>query len=232
MKEDQKPKTKKPRVMNITALQNKTFHTLAFTGHWKELFGSPERNFRAILHGGSGCGKSTFALQLADYLSLTFNAKVFYNSWEEGLNQTIQDRANFVQPKSKKLFIGDRVSFEDMVEMIKKRFYRFIIIDSTQFANFTYDQYKQLTALYPKKSFIFVSQASGRNKTDGANKILFACDCKLYFNKGVVVSASRFNPKDVSMRLFVEEGDNRNKQQQALWSDQDKGIKIFNPQAK
>jgi len=193
---------RRDRVMNIHTLAERKFHSFAFTGDWKTLFGEPERNFRAMLYGASTCGKSTFALQFADYLALHFG-KVFYNSFEEGLNQTLRDRAAFVKPRSKKLFVGDRVRFENMVKRIKSCHYRFIIIDSVQFANFTYDQYQQLTDLFPKKSFIFISQASAFNKTDGANRILFATDCKLYFKNGTVISSSRFNAEDGFAQLYI-----------------------------
>jgi energy-coupling factor transporter ATP-binding protein EcfA2 len=194
--------------MNIATLQKRKFHSLAFTGDWAELFGEPERNFRAMLYGDSGCGKSTFALQFADYLALKFG-KVFYNSFEEGLNKTIQDRANFVKPRSQRLFVGDRIPFENMVDRIKRCHYRVVFIDSTQFMAFTYDQYKELTALFPKKSFVFVSQGKSKGKTDGADKILFAVDCKLFFKDGIVESESRFLPKPASKQLFIPEAKKR-----------------------
>lgn len=193
------------RIMNIHTLAQRTFHTLAFEGSWKELMGEPERNFTTIIYGGSTSSKSTFALQFADMLALKYG-KVFYNSHEEGLNATLRDRAAFVGIRSKRLFVGDRIGFDSMVERIRKNHYRFVFIDSVQFMGFTYAQFKELVSMYPKKSFIIVSQGSSE-KQSGAEDIRFATDIKMWFKgDGSVHCSSRFKQVKTKAQLYLPYG--------------------------
>lgn len=70
------------RSLTIKTLYQKKFKQFQFDGLFKEAMGNPESNGIWIIWGKEKNGKTTWALQLADYLSK--QTKVLYISAEEG----------------------------------------------------------------------------------------------------------------------------------------------------
>lgn len=184
-------------IINVKTLREKQFRSLAFEGDWLELFGEPECNFKLLCYGKEKSGKSTMILRFADYLAKNFG-KVFYNSHEEGHSKTFQDRVISNNIDAPKLFVGHKVGFSEMMDdSFKRRYYKSIIIDSLQYMNLTYSQYKHLTAKYKNKSFIFVSQINGRGKIKGGTDIAHAVDIKMFTFDGKARIQSRFTSEKV-----------------------------------
>lgn len=200
------------KVMSVATLREKKFYTLGFQGEWLENFGDPERNFRAIFYGPSGSGKSTFTLKFAEYLGNN-HGKVLYNSFEEGYSKTLQDRIIKTGVSSPRLFFADRMQFAEMCDKMKKGRYQFGIIDSLQYMNFTYAQYKRFVDLFPTKSLIVISQVNGRGTIKGGTDIQHAVDIKVNIIGGKANIQSRFATQQRSIRLFQPE----QKAQQSLF---------------
>lgn len=193
---------KKSRVMGIKAIKDRKYHSLrALDQKWIDMFGNLERNFKMTIVGPSTSGKSSLALQFADQLAKRIG-KVLYNSWEEGLNQTIQSRINERNISAARLYIADRMPFEELVDKIKRNYYRVVIIDSVKFMGFTYEQYKLLTEIYKTKSFIFLAHGTSHYSTDGANDIVRAADVKVFVKNGVATIISRYKSDPVEVKLF------------------------------
>ena len=180
------------KIISLKALRERRFKSLAFTGFWKELIGEPEQNFKVLCYGPEKSGKSTLVIKLANYLAENFG-KCLYNSHEEGHSKTFQDRIERNNIGSENLFIGHKVSFEDMMsESFRKKYYKFVVIDSLQYMKLTYEQYKQLTERYRNMSFIFISQMNGRGKIKGGTDIAHAVDVKIHCFEGMARVESRF----------------------------------------
>lgn len=81
-------------ISNKNVIQAK-FETAPFTGEWLASFGRPELRGAWIIYGGSGCGKTTFVMQLCKYLT-TFG-RVAYNSLEQGLSLSLENFADLVR---------------------------------------------------------------------------------------------------------------------------------------
>ncbi len=186
-----------------TVLGNK-YKTLPIAEDWVDIIGLPESNFRMIVYGESGGGKTTFAMKLA--VMLTALGKVYYNSSEQGEGKSIQDafkRAGVANCEKGSFMLADRHTFAEMMETLgKKRSAPFVVIDSLNYLNLTKSQYQEMTETFPKKVFIIISWAEGkRPKGTHAQDIEYMTDIKVRVDDGLVIALSRFGPTEPS-RLF------------------------------
>ncbi|TAN18808.1 MAG: AAA family ATPase [Chitinophagaceae bacterium] len=182
------------RALGVHELLSKKYDTLYFTGKWRESFGEPGSNFRMIVWGISGSGKTNFVLQLCKYLA-NFG-KVAYDSLEEGDSKSIQQafmNQRMMDIKGKIILI-DRERIPALTERLKKRKSpKIVVIDSIQYAGMSYEDYKTLKELFPKKIFIFISHADGK-EPDGkaARQVRYDCDIKVHVNHFKANVISRF----------------------------------------
>ncbi len=156
-----KKSTRAKRAYNPAEVIAKKYKEAKFTGAWLSLIGKPELSGTWIVWGGSGEGKTSFSLQLADYL--TNFGKVAYNSLEQGISKSL--RVSIVRNKleNSKILILDKESIDDLKYRLsrKSRTPNIIFIDSLQYTGMTYTDYKNLKAEFKNKLFIFISHAEG-----------------------------------------------------------------------
>lgn len=169
------------KAIGVTDFLNRKFRTFHFTGAFKETFGDPEKNFKAIVYGHSGNGKTEFCLMWAKYLAQF--TKVYYNSYEQGVSKTLQDaliRTNMDEVTGKIIF-GDRETVPDMLDRLSSsNAPQVVFIDSRDYINLTTNQFKQLTEAHPRKAFIVICWESAKKpKGQYAKDIEFLCDIKI-----------------------------------------------------
>ena len=197
-------KTRIKRAISGKALMKKRYKPVK-TGPYTQLIGGIDGNCTITAYGPSGMGKSVFILKLANHLAGAFG-KVLYNSHEEALNKSLQDRVrNFVPNLHHKVYFADSWPFETMLQKIKVNKYRVLVIDSVQYMRFTAEQLKTLRETYKKRQIIviMVSFGTALGKTRGADDLLHDSDVKLYFSKGKVYSQSRYMGNAlVTQKLF------------------------------
>lgn len=136
-----------------------TYKTLPWGGEWERVFGRPDVNATWMVQGQSASGKSSFTMQLAK--ELCQYGGVLYESYEEGVSKSFQDRIN--RYKMNEVQGRFRVAMDDgtaaVAERLKKRkSAKFIIIDSFQESGWSYEEARELVKAFPRKSFIFISQ--------------------------------------------------------------------------
>lgn len=154
---------------------------IQFEGIWQETFGSPELSGAWLIWGQSFSGKTTFVLQLCKYLC-SFE-KVLYNSLEEGAGRSMQlafERVG-MEEVSRKFVLLEGETIPELIARLKRhKSPNIIVIDSLQYADLSYKDYKYLKRLFPSKLFIFVSHAEGK-LPDGriANKVRYDAHCKI-----------------------------------------------------
>lgn len=180
--------------IGVTDFYDKKFSELNFTGAWLDSFGTPERNFKALVYGGSGNGKTEFMVMLGKYLA-TFT-KVYYNSHEQKHSKSLQMAVirNNLKEVAGKIIFADGEPFDEMVSRLKKRNSPgAIILDSLQYMNLTANQYKQLVQMFPRKIIIVVSWEQA-NKPQGshAEAILYMVDVKIRVKNFRAEFRSRF----------------------------------------
>lgn len=120
-------------------------------------------------------------MMLARYLAKF--GRVAYNTVEEGLSQTIKatmERAGLEDVQGRFILL-DKESVEDMKERLDKhKSPDIVFIDSAQFIDIKFSEYKELKSLFPRKLFIYVSHING-NKPDGQAAKRIWRDCNVYF---------------------------------------------------
>ena len=178
--------TKQIRAYNPREVSQKKYEVIKWDGQWRESFGRPAMNETWFISGASAQGKSSFVMQLAK--KLCEYGKVLYVSAEEGIRQSFQRRLKMFEMNS----VGRKLSIiEDPdINLLKERLSkpkspRFIIIDSFQMANWTYQDAMELIETFNKKSFIFISQEY-KSRPMGADAV------RLRYAAGVKIRVSGF----------------------------------------
>ena len=193
---------KEHRIISIKTLKEKKYETIDM-GEYNKLFGTIQSKFTIMLYGPSGSGKSVFALQLCEELSK--HGKLLYNSHEERDKKTIQDRVINFNINSTKIGLGVSIPFEVMIDKIKKNHYSYVVIDSIQYMQFTYEQLKELNdfaKIKRKFGIIMVSFGNTIESPTRAIDHLHASDVKCFFKGGNVTITSRYTNQPVIKHLF------------------------------
>lgn len=151
------------RAISVTELYTKKHKVLPFDGKWAAHIGQPEAGKSWIVWGDSSHGKTSYALQLAKYL--TRFGKVIYNSREEGDSVSMKlafMRAGMEDVKGK-IILLDNESTEDLdARLSRKNAPRFVIDDTIQYSGMNYNTYKELKERHPKVMFIYLSHQEGK----------------------------------------------------------------------
>ena len=169
-------------VMSLRDLQKVQFKTLPFTGVWRDSMGTPSEGFSLMIYGRSGQGKSTFAINFSEYLANNFGA-VLYNSAEEGINLTLQDKMkNLI---SDDLFISHQKDFYSMKKYLKNSACKFVILDSVNHMNLTPENVEELRNMDKTRSFVSIHQVTKTGDFKGDNRFLHNCDTEIVVDKYV-----------------------------------------------
>jgi hypothetical protein len=119
------PQAKSGQTMSANQFLGSTFKTVNLTGKWASFIGFPNHNFKIMLYGKAGSGKSTFALKFAKYLVENVGKKVLYVAAEEKLSYTLHEKIVRLEITSPNFYIVDKLpSANDL------RKYDIIFIDS------------------------------------------------------------------------------------------------------
>lgn len=186
-----------PKILTYKQLMRKHYKILDDTpDSFRQSFGDIVGNFKMLVWGDSGNGKSNFIMQFIKVLIVY--GKVLYLSLEEGHERTMQVKAlqYFTEDEGQNIRYADHTMgyVELMVALKRKQSPKFIVIDSLQYWNISYEQYKELKKTFPKKSFIFISHANGK-AVDGqvASKIKYDAGLKVWVEGYVAfIKTSRY----------------------------------------
>lgn len=167
------------RGYNTKELIAKKFKTVDFEGDWLQLTGKPELAGSWLIWGGSGEGKTSFCLMLADYL--TQFDRVAYNSLEQGISLSLQMALERYDLQDSSVLFLDKESLPELTERLSRhKSPNVVIIDSLQYFDLTYAEYRRLRKKFRNKLFIFISHADGDAPRGAvANKIRYDADVKL-----------------------------------------------------
>jgi hypothetical protein len=183
--------------------------SMAFTGNWLDSFGAPELGGCWLIWGGSGNGKTRFALQLCKYL--TRFGRVAYNSLEEGMSLSFQRAIQSVgmQEAASRFVMLDKEPIAALRERLRRQKAPDVIaIDSVQYSGLDRDSAKALVDEFPRRLFIFISHTDGKQPSGRtAAAIRFHAGVKLYV-EGYRIPApiSRFKEGVCAPFTIWEEG--------------------------
>lgn len=158
------------------------FEVADFEGEFLASFGRPELCGAWIIYGGSGCGKTTFVMQVCKYL--TRFRRVAYNSLEQGLSLSLQkawERVGMGEVGNRIILLNKEQLKDLRVRLSKKQSPDIIVIDSVHYLRrFNMDQYQNLRDDFPNKLFIFIShESAGMPKGTMAQNIRYDSDIKI-----------------------------------------------------
>ncbi len=86
-----------------------TFDSAGFTGRWASFFGNPSSNFKIMVYGAAGGGKSTFCILLAKYLTEHLGWRVLYIASEERFGYTLKEKLKRLNACNENLHIAESV---------------------------------------------------------------------------------------------------------------------------
>lgn len=158
------------------------FEVADFDGAFLASFGRPELRGAWIIYGGSGCGKTTFVMQVCKYL--TRFRRVAYNSLEQGLSLSLQkawERVGMAEVGNRIILLNKEQLKELRTRLKKKQSPDVIVIDSVHYLRrFNMDQYQTLRDEFPDKLFIFIShEKAGQPKGMMAQNIRYDSEIKI-----------------------------------------------------
>lgn len=190
------------KIISSSDLQKINHKALEFKDKWCEFFGYPSINFNCVIHGMSGEGKSTFAIQFANYLAENFG-RVVYISGEEGFSKTFRDKFSNNNAVSDDLFVADLRTFEDVIKEIRTNTFNFIFIDSLDNMKIDVNKMKELRERYKDSAIITISQSTKEGKIRGSYEIVHDCDIAVKVENGVATTIkNRFKEKGIELRVF------------------------------
>lgn len=196
------------RVYTPKEVLAKSYDTLPWGGEWAEAFGTPEVNALWMVHGPSGAGKSSFMMQLAR--ELCRYGSTLYCSYEEGVGQSFQQRLE--RHRMNELSGRFRIAPDDTLEeltqrLARKKSPRFIIIDSIQYAGWSYEETMALVNRFRRKCFIIVSQEyKGQPLGKPAVRLKFAAGVKVRVSGYRAYCQGRFIPAAGASFTIWDEG--------------------------
>ncbi|MBL6448550.1 ATP-binding protein [Fulvivirga sp. 29W222] len=176
-------------------IMNWKFDELEMPQEWADHLGTVCENFRMLIEGPSGHGKTEYVMKLAKMLA-THYGKVNFNSTEQGKSSTFQiayKRNKMYEIKGSKFMLAEKSQkvFEPYFKKVQKpNSGRVLIIDSLDYMKLTFDQFKQLHERFPHKAIIITCWNDPMDTH--AKKIKYCCDIKVSVKDFKAAIRSRF----------------------------------------
>lgn len=190
------------KIISSRELVKLNYKALNFQGKWNEFIGQPSITFHCAIHGKAGEGKSTFAIQFANYLADNFG-KVVYISGEEGFSKTIKDKFVNNNAMSQNLYVADLRNYNDIIKEIGVDDFHFIFIDSLSNMRIDGDNLKQLFERYKNSAIIVICQATKDGKMRGSYEIIHDVDIEIIVKEGLAeTNKNRFKEKHKEFKVF------------------------------
>jgi adenosyl cobinamide kinase/adenosyl cobinamide phosphate guanylyltransferase len=177
----------------------RTVETYPFDGEWKRLFDEPDIRFSSLIRGEAKSGKSTYMAKFAQYASRF--RRVLYVSAEERLNsKTLQNRLKQCGVTSEKVRFIHTKNITEIEKTIKTGGYRFVIIDSIQHVQMSYNDFEDLRTKFRRRklSFHLVMQM-GENITKWKHEV----DVLVEVKQGIAHIHGRYNAHN-SIQIFKQ----------------------------
>ena len=183
-----------PRNYSLTDVANWKFNEVDMPTEWKNHLGELTENFRMLIQGPSGHGKTEYVIQLGKMLAKHYG-KVKLNNVEQGKSATLQHailRNDMDDVKGKFMIDGPaNREFESWFkDLQRKGSGRVIVLDSLDYMKLTLDQFKRLHERFKNKSFIIICWDEPFDPQ--AKKIKYMCDIKVEVSEYRAKIRSRF----------------------------------------
>jgi Cdc6-like AAA superfamily ATPase len=170
------------RNYGVNDIHSWKFDHVSMPEHWTRHLGNLAENFRMIIEGKSGHGKTEYVMQLTKMLAIHYG-KVALNNVEQGRSASFQSafiRNNMHEIPAGKWMLADASQrvFDKWFKRLEKRASgRVIVLDSLDYMHLTLEQFQQLHERFPRKAIIIVCWNDPMDFN--AKKIKYMCDIKV-----------------------------------------------------
>lgn len=181
------------------------FDTIRLGGGWDECVGEIETTGIWFIWGNSGNGKTSAVVSLCKELSAF--GKVLYNSREEGVSLTMQNKLRrYGMGELGSRFQLANMSLQELDEKIsQQRSPKFVVLDSFQFMGLTYKDFRAFCEKHKNKMLIFVSRTRGRQPEGrAAISAMYDASCKIWVEGYKAFSKGRFVGTTGEMTIWDE----------------------------
>lgn len=181
------------KALSSTDILAKKYKLFEFEGAFYEAFAEPEASGTWFIWGNSGNGKTNFLLQLIKEL-VKFE-RVLYNSLEEGDAHTMQKawQQNQMQDCGRRVQLICEPVEQLIARLERRQSPNIVVIDSFQYTFMGFNEYMKLKARFPRKLFIYNSQAEGKNPLGkAAVRVMYDASLKIWIEGYKAFSKGRY----------------------------------------
>jgi hypothetical protein len=189
---------KRTRLLSIANLMDMQFEGLEFDGKWLEAFGKPETNFKMIVFGKSGSGKSSLVFQFMTYLS-QFERMLFVD-YEEGPGLSLQmavGRTDWEVLRGR-VVVSQGLPVDGLIKLAKRRNQpKVLIINSIDHMKMSEENYIKLKAELKHKAIIFISHMENNEPKSRIGKFIeYDCGIKVLVKDLIAYVRTRYTTAD------------------------------------
>lgn len=196
------------RAYSVDDILKKKYKLIEWSGDFFKAFGFVSIVGIWFIWGNSGNGKTSFIIQLMKALSKFF--KVAFVSLEEGSDFTVQKSfKTFGMQESRKriILIEDETIEEIENRMDKPKSPHVWIIDSFQYTDMNYKQYREFKKRHKNKLIIFISHADGKQPMGrSAKSVMYDATLKIFIEGYRAISKGRYFGENGGIFTIWEEG--------------------------
>ena len=169
-------------------IRNMKFKSITLPSKYRQLLGKVPSNFRLLLWGAPGHGKSSLALIIANDIGKY--VKTLYVSAEESLQSvTLASRIKRFKATARNLMFNDTNNPEVIEKIILTQNPKFIVIDSVNVMIGKTEAMINLMLKYPEIGFIMIAQATkDRKRYAGLGSLAHAVDIVVNVKNGIATS--------------------------------------------
>lgn len=183
-----------PRSLSATQVLTIKHDTITLGGIWTDCIGEMDSSGFVFIWGQSGNGKTSAVMSFCK--ALAEFGTVLYLSEEEGFSLSMQNtlRRFAMNEVGRKFQMRTGCTYEELIKILEKpKSPRFVALDSIQKFGLTYAQFQELSRKFPKKLFVLISQAKGK-EPDGrpAFRMKYLAGLKIWVEGYTAFSKGRF----------------------------------------
>lgn len=146
---------------NSMQLINQHYDVMTLSGRWKDFIGRPSKNFKMMVYGKPGQGKSTFSILFARYLAKEKGLRVLYVAAEEKFGYTLQEKIKRLEALTPNLDFAEDLTFSDLPN------YDVVLLDSVNHLQMDADE---LATLPQNCAYVWIFQSTKEGNYKGGQQ--------------------------------------------------------------